>query len=205
MIGMFLAELSPVLAESLHHHHLTSALPGLIGGGLLLLIGKKKGHAEDGHEVEAGEAQRRTGFLRWIFGDLQTWGAALVIASLIFAASFTLGEWTKVWPDGHNWWIILAGAALLTGGLSIAWVERNFFGEEARQYRSMANLFGCADRRLEQLIPRYDAAAEGSADEARLLFEIQDIFYQIGCEALNENAEWLIQHRARPLEPFMAG
>lgn len=205
MIGMFLAEFSPVLAEYLHHHHVTCALPGLIGGGLLWLIGKKKGHAEDGHEVEAGEAQRRTGFLRWIFGDLQTWGAALVIASLIFAASFTLGEWTKVWPDGHNWWIILAGAALLTGGLSIAWVERNFFGEEARQYRSMANLFGCADRRLEQLIPRYDAAAEGSAEEGRLLFEIQDIFYQIGCEALNENAEWLIQHRARPLEPFMAG
>lgn len=27
----------------------------------------------------------------------------------------------------------------------------------------------------------------------------------IGCEALNENAEWLTIHRARSLEPFMAG
>ncbi|MBB5351524.1 hypothetical protein HNR46_001761 [Haloferula luteola] len=205
MIAMLLVELSPPLADYLHHHYWKCALPGWIGGLLLFFLGKKRGHSGSPHEVEPGDAQRRTGFLRWIFGDWQTWGAALVIASLIFPIAFTLGELTTVWPDGHNWWIILTGAALLAGGLCIAWAERNFFGEEARQYRSMADLFGCADRRLERLIPRYQAADEGSAEEARLLFEIQDIFYQIGCEALNENAEWLIQHRARPLEPFMAG
>jgi hypothetical protein len=39
----------------------------------------------------------------------------------------------------------------------------------------------------------------------RLVAEVQDILYQVGCEALSENAEWLILHRARPLELFMAG
>jgi hypothetical protein len=39
----------------------------------------------------------------------------------------------------------------------------------------------------------------------RLMHEAHDILYQLGCEALNENAEWLILHRSRPVEPFMAG
>lgn len=203
MVGMFLAELFPRLDDFLKTHHWEVALPGLLVGGLFFLVLKRRKSSHD--HVEAGDAQERTGFLRWIFGDGKTWGAALAIASFIFGASFALGKITHYWPDEHNWWIILAGASLLVGGLSIAWAERNFYSEEARQYRSMANLFGCADRRLESLIHRYEEASIGSANEKRLLFEIQDIFYQIGCEALNENAEWLIQHRARPLEPFMAG
>lgn len=34
---------------------------------------------------------------------------------------------------------------------------------------------------------------------------VQDAILELGGEALDENAEWLILHRARPLEPVMAG
>jgi len=35
--------------------------------------------------------------------------------------------------------------------------------------------------------------------------DIQATIKELGMEALDENAEWLILHRARPLEPVMAG
>lgn len=108
-------------------------------------------------------------------------------------------------PDAHNTWIILTGAALLGGGLCLAWAERNFYSEEARAFRSMQSLYTCADTRLTDLLHRYKNCQAGSAEGHRLLSEIQDLYYQVGCEALDENAEWLIQHRSRPLEPFMAG
>jgi hypothetical protein len=100
--------------------------------------------------------------------------------------------------------LIFTGATLLAGGLCLAWVERNFLNEEARVYSSIAFLYACADRRLGLLIEKFKMD-EDTKDNTRLLKEIQDLFYQLGCESLNENAEWLIQHRARPLEMFVAG
>ena len=36
------------------------------------------------------------------------------------------------------------------------------------------------------------------------LIEIQDFLFALGKEARDENAEWLLLHRARPLEPVRA-
>lgn len=171
------------------------------------------------------KASRRSGFLSWVFGKPLTWGCALLLAAMISLCSHSLESKPetplahetahmkedqsalhpepKYWPDGHNLWIILTGAALLGGAMCVAWAERNFYAEEARQYRAMGNLFTCADRRLDDLIKRYEGSTGAVAD--RILFEIHDILHQLGCEALDENAEWLIQHRARPLEMPMAG
>ncbi|TWU02201.1 hypothetical protein [Stieleria varia] len=38
----------------------------------------------------------------------------------------------------------------------------------------------------------------------QLIAEIQQLYFELGKEALDENAEWLILHRARPLEPVLA-
>lgn len=35
--------------------------------------------------------------------------------------------------------------------------------------------------------------------------EIQQLLYALGGEALDEDPEWLLLHRARPLEPVMGG
>ena len=129
----------------------------------------------------------------------------MVVASVVLATAFFLGGRSQHWPDENNTWIILTGAALLGGALSVAWSERNFFSEEGRIFRSMGNLYTCANRRLTELLDRYEKCGDNAPEATRLLSEIQDLYYQIGCEALNENAEWLIQHRSRPLEPFMAG
>ena len=187
----------------------------LIWPGLLLLgyafyenYLKKSPHSS-GHQHSGHGHGKKAGFkeiMGWVFGSYFAWGSALVLAGVTIGASFFLGKVDYHYlPDAQNCWIIFTGTLLLGGALCVAWAERNFYAEEARQYRAMGNLFTCADRRLQDLITRYaEAPATGPAAD-RILFEIHDILHQLGCEALDENAEWLIQHRARPLEMLMAG
>lgn len=162
------------------------------------------GHGGIGNTATGGQHAEIAGFFFWVFGNPFVWGCALVLAGVMTGTSFVLGEF-HYWPDGPNWWIIFTGTALLGGALCVAWAEKNFHAEEARQYRAMGQLFSCADRRLEELIARYEMPSTTGPAADRILFEIHDILHQLGCEALDENAEWLIQHRSRPLEMIMAG
>lgn len=147
-----------------------------------------------------------------LFGPLinfvQVFGLAIFLAGLVFASSHYLPQLQPNFPDRHNWWIINTGACLLSGALLLAWGERSFHAEHLRNYCSMRFLFRAANRKLKNLtddLQMINMAPKGPIVEERLILEAQDIIYQLGCEALNENAEWLILHRSRPLEPFMPG
>ena len=61
----------------------------------------------------------------------------------------------------------------------------------ARRYRWMADLYGTADQRLAQ---RLQHASLQPDDVARA----RDLLYELGIEALSENADWVVQHRQRP-------
>ncbi len=87
----------------------------------------------------------------------------------------------------------------------MAWNERKLFNETARQNQALEGLFRSADRRLKTLIWAYKEAPRDSPQTERDLQEIHSILFQLGCEALDENTEWLVLHRTRPLEPFLAG
>jgi hypothetical protein len=135
-------------------------------------------------------------------------GVALFVGAIALEMSYHLPELGVAFPNRSNWWIINTGACLLAGALMLAWQERRFYSEEYRNYCSMRTLYRSADRRLEMILTELDSPAHIDSTDwtrHRLVAEVQDILYQVGCEALNENAEWLILHRARPLEPFMAG
>ena len=112
-------------------------------------------------------------------------------------------------PDFHNLWIIITGSVFLVGGLSLAWAERNFFAEQHRNCSSMRMLYHSAGIRIDAILSQMeelsDKGCSGTWSWERLRSEVQDIIYNLGCEHLSENADWLIYHRARPLEPFMAG
>ncbi len=215
LASMFLMLLAKLLVpiKKAFEHCPCQFVHWLVWPGIVLLayvfvkshFGKK--HADKDHHAahaHGGKASLND-FLLSIFGKPFVWGSALVLAGALAGISHKWGEVTHYWPDGHNWWIIFTGTLLLAGALCVAWAERNFYAEEARQYRAMGNLFSCADRRFQDLIARYAEAPATGATTDRILFEIHDILHQLGCEALDENAEWLIQHRARPLEMLMAG
>jgi hypothetical protein len=103
--------------------------------------------------------------------------------------------------------IILAGMLLLGGALSVAWAEKNLHSELAYQYNTMAILFESADQQLDKELAALEAAIEASDNPAQQasIQRIQALLFKLGQEALDENAEWLLLHRARPLEPVMAG
>jgi hypothetical protein len=137
----------------------------------------------------------------------------LLVPSLIVTALF-LGvvhqpPWWGGVPGAEDAAGIFGGILLLGAALLVAWAEKALYSELAYQYGTMATLFRSAELRLkrltnelEQLLKRQPA---GSPEYYRKLAETQDFLFALGKEALDENAEWLILHRARPLEPVMAG
>jgi hypothetical protein len=82
-------------------------------------------------------------------------------------------------------------------------VEVNFFAEHIRHYASMASLFQAAGLRLDDYSNWAEQAGKERQEvvEKQIVANIQALIVAVGREALSENAEWLITHRARPLEP----
>ncbi len=101
--------------------------------------------------------------------------------------------------------LIAAGCLLVSGALAIAWSEKKLNSELAYQYSTMAALFVYADGRLEGQIKALEEHGAGTPEYSKTLHEIRELLCGLGVEALDENAEWLILHRARPLEPVMTG
>ncbi|MBL8769623.1 MAG: hypothetical protein JNL94_19790, partial [Planctomycetes bacterium] len=201
VIAKFFAAVSPRVEHAVQASANEIAAWSL-GVGAAVLIGyaatvwcRVPGAAHADHD---GASPHRS-FVGWITTRPALWGWAFVIAAAPLWMSHRLGPVTTIWPDSHEWWLILTGVVLLCGGLALAWSERSFHGEDARRYGAMEQLFLCADRRLAELIPQY--AEKG---DKHVLDEIHDVLFQLGREALDENAEWLILHRTRPLEPFLA-
>jgi hypothetical protein len=184
----------------------------LLGVALVLLGGFLNWRRRQMQPVEADEEDHRPhSLLRWLLGRPILWGMALIFAVLPFGLPRVLTSVVWPGPSLHGWWMILTGVTLAFGLLWLAWTERSFHAEDARRYRAMAHLFDCADRRLGSFETVGAGAALGLIEQyrrsgdPRALEEIHDILYQLGQDALDENAEWLILRRTHPLEPFMAG
>jgi hypothetical protein len=138
-------------------------------------------------------------------------GGRLILTSLLVAAFALLTIGTVYLLEGFVPWLppayklgsIFKYLALAGGVLCGAWVEVSFFAEHIRHYASMASLFQAAGLRLDDYFnwPEQAAKDQKEAIERQMISQIQSLIVAVGREALSENAEWLITHRARPLEP----
>jgi hypothetical protein len=126
-------------------------------------------------------------------------------AAVLLLAVVHRPRWFDAVPSPENAAIIVGGILLLGGALLVAWAEKALYSELAYQYGTMMTLFQCAELQLTQACADLKALDPKSGEYRRKLREIQDFLFALGKEALDENAEWLILHRARPLEPVMAG
>jgi hypothetical protein len=206
VFAKLLGAASPALHHAIEHHAAAIAIASALAGAVFLSVGalrlsrETKRHAgdpDDSHDAPPGKSEA---FLRWLFDRPNLWGMAFILATVPFLLPHLMTSLGSPWPTLHNCWLILTGITILAGGLFLAWSERNFHAEDSRRYRGMETLFDCANRRLQTLIASYH-----NHPDPPTLKEIHDILYQLGCDALDENAEWLILHRIHPLEPFMAG
>jgi hypothetical protein len=112
--------------------------------------------------------------------------------------------WT---PATSDLWEILTGTSFITGAIALAWSEKLLLSEKVRQYRAMESLFRNARVYLEKILAEWQDESTDSDElvEVDPITEIRDTLLDLGREALGENAEWLVLHRARPFEPFLAG
>jgi hypothetical protein len=199
-------------------------------GALILTIlyrtnapGVGPGRQRDRHEQEkkGGKlAPLVSKFRKWLFSlprkflpeqvQSRKGGHAILTGLLVGAlALITIGtvyllEGLVPWlPPAYKLGSIIKYLAIAGGVLCGAWVEVNFFSEHIRHYASMASLFEAAGLRFDEYFswPERSAKDQKEAVEKQIVAHIQSLVVAVGREALSENAEWLITHRARPLEP----
>jgi hypothetical protein len=111
--------------------------------------------------------------------------ATLVFGGPIIASRLpllTLGD------SPLEWMLAAIGITALVGTFAHAYANVRAFGEHQKQYDRMKELFEAADEALERA-----ATTAVSVDADRILCDL-------GCEALAEHADWLLLHRARPIE-----
>lgn len=153
-------------------------------------------HAHDQPlDPRKSRAASRDAFLR-----LALAGAFLALAAYLVV--FLLARCPVV-PKLHDALIILGATFSVAGALMIAWAEKLLYSEEAFHFNSMAIAFRAGEEKLDHLLHQ---AGEHHAnhDEAAALLRIdeaRELLVMLGKEALTENAEWLILHRSRPMEP----
>jgi hypothetical protein len=139
-------------------------------------------------------------------------GGTLMLNSLLSAALVLLIVGTVYLLEGVVPWLpsayklgsIAKYLALASGVLCGAWVEVNFFAEHIRHYASMTSLFEAAGVRFDEYLNWIELKSKDRKEsiEKLAVANIQSLIVAVGREALSENAEWLITHRARPLEPL---
>jgi hypothetical protein len=122
----------------------------------------------------------------------------LIIGTIYLVAG--IAPWL---PSAYKLGSVAKYLALAGGVLCGAWVEVNFFSENIRRYASMASLFEAAGVRFDEYFSWLQRASKDQIETVRkqVVTNIQSLIVAVGREALSENAEWLIAHRARPIEP----
>lgn len=151
-------------------------------------------HEHDAHDAPLdpvkSQAVDRDAFFRLAL-------AAVFLSLATFLVVFLLSRCPVV-PKLHDSVIIFGASFSVAGALMIAWAEKLLYSEEAYHFNSMAIAFRAGDERLAHLL---HLAGKDPGAAPALVEQARELIFMLGKEALDENAEWLILHRARPMEP----
>ncbi|MBL0045053.1 MAG: hypothetical protein IPP33_11880 [Flavobacteriales bacterium] len=90
------------------------------------------------------------------------------------------------------------------GGLSHLFIGASYLAEDLRRYDAMRALFLSACERLRWHIAAMEST-KGTTAFGGHVRDAQELLKGLGHEAIQENTEWLTNHRDRPIEPVMPG
>ena len=139
--------------------------------------------------------------------------AGVVLIAVLLACEIRWHHFAHEHDPAHMTLLIAAGFLLLYGGLRLAYSEKSLNPEHARRYEGMAHLMESAGARITTILDEAQAllSQDGSLDSQHRdpfdskIKQAQKLLAALGREALTENAEWLLLHRARPVEVPTAG
>ncbi|MGH7622727.1 MAG: hypothetical protein ACREMU_10345, partial [Gemmatimonadaceae bacterium] len=89
-----------------------------------------------------------------------------------------------------EWMLAAIGITALVGTFAHGYANVRAFGEHQKQYERMEELFRIANAALSRATPWATATRHGA----------EGVLRDLGREALAEHADWLLLHRARPIE-----
>ena len=122
-------------------------------------------------------------------GALSLFLASLLMLPFLASAVPLAAALQRFVPSGwqHGAWMVFIPMLAVSAGLLHGYGQQLARAEHVRQFGRMSELFYAADLELQAL------AADEREDLAALVREL-------GIEVLDENGDWLILHRERPLE-----
>ena len=156
-----------------------------VGSDPRVMAGKARLH-------ERAEERGKRWARRFLYVGL---AAALVLAAIeaLRLALSALGvNLVDLWPglpDAQDWLLVLAATALAVAAFFTVSVNLRAYEAQAHSYALMGRIFERARREA--------TTTSAATDDA----EFQALVRELGREALAENAEWLLDHRHRPIEP----
>jgi hypothetical protein len=118
---------------------------------------------------------------------------AVLLALVLMVHNPCWAYWTELLEHEHEHWLHGLWLTTLTLLLALAALAHSYVGklalsEHTKQYRRMHRTFAQAEQHLRELVKLQNT------DEANKLL------VELGKEALEENGDWVMLHRERPLE-----
>lgn len=131
---------------------------------------------------DRNKLERHEGLAQALF----VFGILLAVAVVILHSA--LGE-SEGYAHWHHWLIVAMGTAPAIAAGMGGYAEKMVFSAQSKRYQWMSALFTRANTRLQALL------SQGKLAAAR------ELIYDLGKEALEENGDWVMLHRERPLTP----
>jgi hypothetical protein len=100
-----------------------------------------------------------------------------------------------------NWLLVLGSLLIIAGGLCEAVCERRGHEQLAKHYDQIHVVFRGGARQLHATLSQQPLAVA----RAQRIVRAQRIIEELGREALQENADWLVLRRSKPLELPLGG
>ena len=120
----------------------------------------------------------------------------LALAGVLFLLQFfqlfpNYGEWIKM--PLVELLIVVMSLVLVLAALREGYTDKMAYAEQVKQYQRMSHLFWLASQRLN------NALEQGKPQDAECVIR------ELGEEALADNGDWVMLHRARPINVPMGG
>lgn len=135
--------------------------------------------------------------LVWITGAFLGWSIFCMVEYVSRIPAF---------PNPAQLAAIAKNLIFAVGGLLHTWAAFKFFEENTKRYSASRDLFRASELKIRRILETLKSQIESNEKQLEIdvtIQAVQDYFVVLGQEALHENAEWLIMHRNRPVEPIL--
>jgi hypothetical protein len=135
----------------------------------------------------------RTRGVRAVVGEARAFGLSVLVGTGFMFGMWSAPSWATKWfpllpANRHKWVVVALGLVTVAGALVHSYTQKRAFGEHARQYSRMAEIFTRAGERMAALLHDGKTARAGA------------LAVELGKEALAEHGDWVMLHRERPVE-----